>query len=84
MLLMTTSLQCGYTGGFGINKWTAEVDALGTSLIVCGMALIFSGLVFLLPKPPRRKSFAPKESFEESQERTAYYLQEMREQRHEI
>ena len=64
------------------------MTALGISLIVLGMALLCSGLVFLLPSfilPTRHEDPPPQpqESFEESQERTARYLQEMREERDE-
>ena len=55
------------------------MDALGISLIVGGMAFLFTGLIFLLPT--ERKLSSRQESFEESQERTEYYLQEMRKQR---
>jgi hypothetical protein len=54
---------------------------------VLGMALLCSGLVFLLPSfilPTRHEDPPPpQESFKESQERTARYLQEMREERDE-
>jgi len=53
--------------------------ALGTSLIVLGMALLFSGLIFLLPT--ERKHSALQESFKESEERIEYFLQQMREDR---
>jgi hypothetical protein len=53
------------------------MKALGTSLIVLGLAFLFSGLIFVLPLPGRKRS-RQKESFEESQERTAYYLKQMR------
>jgi hypothetical protein len=59
------------------------MNALGTSLIVCGVAFLFSGLIFLLPGPSRRKHAAQQESFKQSQEQTEYYLQQMREERHE-
>jgi ABC-type long-subunit fatty acid transport system fused permease/ATPase subunit len=51
------------------------MGALGVSLIVLGLAFVFSGLVFLLPtgrKPPDL------DTFEKNQRRTALYLQEMR------
>ena len=56
------------------------MNALGVSLIVGGMAFLFSGLIFLLPT--ERKLSQRNESIEESRERTEYYLQEMRKQRH--
>jgi hypothetical protein len=58
------------------------MKALGTSLIVLGLAFLFSGLIFVLPLPGRKGS-RQKESFEESQERTAYYLKQMRGERDE-
>jgi hypothetical protein len=56
---------------------------LGISLVVLGLAFLLSGLIFMLPLPSRRKQAPQKESFEESQERTAYYLQQIREERDE-
>ena len=47
--------------------------------MVGGLALVVSGLVFLLPIT--RQISDKNESFEESQARTEYYLQQMREQR---
>jgi hypothetical protein len=61
--------------------------ALGTSCIVLGMAFLVSGLIFVLPTPFPRKPVQPsaqQESFKESRERTAYYLQQMREERGEL
>jgi hypothetical protein len=58
------------------------MKALGTSLIVLGLAFLFSGLIFVLPMP-RRKNSRQQESFEESRERTEYYLKQMREERDE-
>jgi hypothetical protein len=52
---------------------------LGVSLIVLGAAFLFSGLVFLLPVGNKRT--APRKSFEHSQKRTEYYLQQMRNER---
>ena len=51
---------------------------LGVSLLVLGSAFLFSGLIFMFPNGSRRS--APKESFEESQERADYCLQQMREE----
>lgn len=56
-----------------------DISALGVSLMVGGLALVVSGLVFLLPIT--RQISGKNESFEESQARTEYYLQQMREQR---
>ena len=58
------------------------MDALGISLIVGDMAFLFTGLIFLLPT--ERKLSSRQESFEESQERTEYYLQEMWKKRGEL
>ena len=58
------------------------MDALGSCLIVGGVAFLLSGLLFLLPT--ERKLSSSRESFEENLERTEYYLQQMREDRHEL
>jgi hypothetical protein len=55
------------------------MNALGTSLIVLGVAFVFSGLIFMLPTG--RKDSVPKETFEESRQRTEHYLQQIREER---
>jgi hypothetical protein len=63
------------------------MTALGTSFIVLGVAFLFRGLIFMLSKPFGRKPVQPsarQESFKESQERTAYYLQQIREERGEL
>jgi hypothetical protein len=63
------------------------MTALGTSLMVLGVAFLFGGLIFALPKPSGRKPVQPsaqQESFKESQERTAYYLRQIREERGEL
>ena len=52
------------------------MHALGVSLIVCGMAFLVSGLLFLIPT--ERKLSSRQESFEESQERMDYFLQLIR------
>jgi Na+-transporting methylmalonyl-CoA/oxaloacetate decarboxylase gamma subunit len=56
-----------------------DISTLAVSLMVGGLALVASGLVLLLPIT--RQISAKNESFEESQARTEYYLQQMREQR---
>ena len=53
-----------------------EMNTLGVSLIVGGMAFLVSGLLFLLPT--KRKPPQPIESFDESRERTEYYLEMLR------
>jgi len=58
------------------------MKALGLSMIVGGMAFLFSGLIFLLPT--ERKLSAREHSFEESQEEMEYYLRQMREERNEL
>jgi len=57
------------------------MTALGTSFIVLGMAFLFSGLIFVLFRRKPVEPSAQQESFKESQERTEYYLQQMREER---
>jgi hypothetical protein len=61
--------------------------ALGTSCIVLGMTFLVSGLILyylcLSYAKPVQPS-AQQESFKESQERTAYYLQQIREERGEL
>lgn len=51
------------------------MDALGVSLIVGGMAFLFSGLIFLLPI--EGKVAGKRRSFEESQQEIEYYLGQM-------
>jgi hypothetical protein len=55
------------------------MGTLGLALLVGGMALLFSGLVFLLGRRHQ-----PQESFEDSQERIEQYLREIRKNRDEI
>jgi hypothetical protein len=52
------------------------MNALGVSLIVGGMALLFSGLIFLLPI--EGKVAGKRRSFEENQKEIEYYLGQMR------
>lgn len=52
------------------------MGALVLALSVGGMALLFSALLYLIPVRGGRP--APKESFEESQERIRRYLRELR------
>jgi hypothetical protein len=58
------------------------MKALGLSMIVGGMAFLFSGLIFLLPT--ERKLSARKHSLEESQEEIEYHLRQMRKERGEF
>jgi len=58
------------------------MGTVGVALVVRGVALLFSGLVFLIPVRGRRPP--PQESFEDSQERIEQYLREMRKNRGEI
>jgi hypothetical protein len=51
------------------------MGSLGGSLIVLGLAFVFSGLVFLLPTGRKPSDL---DTFEKDQRRTALYLQEMR------
>jgi hypothetical protein len=55
------------------------MKAFGLSMIVGGMASLFSGLVFLLPI--ERKLSARERSFEETQEEIEYHLSQMRKAR---
>jgi len=55
---------------------------VGVALVVGGMALFFSGLIFLIPVRGTRS--IPQESFEASQERVEKYLREIRRNRGEI
>ena len=52
------------------------METVGIALVVGGMALLFSGLIFLLPFPGKRPP--PREPFEDSQHRIEQYLREMR------
>ncbi len=58
------------------------MGSVALALIVGGMALIFSGLIFFIPFRGRRP--APRESFEDSQERLDQHLREMRRSRSEM
>jgi hypothetical protein len=58
------------------------MGTVGVALVVGGMALLFSGLVFLVPVRGRRHP--PQESFEDSQKRIEQHLREMRENRLQI
>lgn len=58
------------------------MGSVALALIVGGMALIFSGLIFCLPFRGRRQ--APRESFEDSQERIDQHLREIRRSRGEM
>jgi hypothetical protein len=53
------------------------MKAFGLSLIVGGMAWLFSGLIFLVPTADS----ARKRSLEESQEEIEYYLRQLRKER---
>ena len=55
------------------------MNALGLSMIVGGVAFLFSGLIFLLPT--ERKLSARKHSFEESQAELEQHLGQMRKER---
>jgi hypothetical protein len=58
------------------------MGTVGMALVVGGMALFFSGLIFLIPVRGARPG--PRESLEESQERIEQYLREQRRNRGEI
>jgi hypothetical protein len=53
-----------------------EMNTVALSMIVGGMASLFSGLIFLLPT--ERALSDTNESLEESRERIEYYLRQMR------
>jgi hypothetical protein len=55
------------------------MKALGLSMIIGGVAFLFSGLIFLLQT--ERKLSARERSFEESQEEIEYHLRQMRKER---
>ena len=55
------------------------MKALGLSMIVGGVAFLFSGLIFLLRT--ERKLSARERSFEETQEEIKYHLSQMRKAR---
>jgi hypothetical protein len=51
------------------------MNELGTSLLVGGMALLCSGLIFLLPVPSKKP--VNRATIEEDQARAEYYLQQL-------
>ena len=51
-------------------------------MLVGGGAFLVSGLIFLIPI--ERKLSSSQQTFEESEERTEYYLREMRDEREEL
>jgi len=55
------------------------MGTVGIALVVGGVALLLSGLIFLLPFPGKRPP--PPESFEDSQHRIEQYLSELRRNR---
>jgi hypothetical protein len=55
------------------------MGTVGLALVVGGMAILFSGLVFLIPVRGGRRP--PQESFEDSQKRIEQYLREIRKDR---
>jgi hypothetical protein len=58
------------------------MGTVGLALFVGGMALLFSGMIFLISVRDSHPS--PKESFEDNRRRIEQYLREMRESRGEI
>lgn len=58
------------------------MNALGLSMIVGGVAFLFSGLIFLLPI--ERRLSAGDQTFEESQKEIARHLEQMRSERGEL
>jgi hypothetical protein len=59
------------------------MDTVGMALVVGGMAILFSGLIFLIPVGGSRRH-PPQELFEDSQERIEQYLRETHRNRGEI
>jgi hypothetical protein len=55
--------------------------ALGTSLIVGGMAFLFSGLIFLLPVSSKGERSPKLVTIDEDHERIEDHLQQMRDRR---
>ena len=58
------------------------MNTLGVSMIVAGVAFLFSGLIFLLPI--ERRLSAREQIFEESQEEIERHLEQMRSEREEL
>jgi len=55
------------------------MGTVGLALVVGGMAILFSGLVFFIPVSRGRRP--QRESFEDSQKRIEQYLREIRKAR---
>ena len=55
------------------------MNTIGVAMIVCGMALLFSGLISLLPT--ERKLSTSNESIEASREKIVYFLAQIRKHR---
>jgi hypothetical protein len=60
-----------------------EMEALGVSLIVLGLASLFIGLIFMLPTGRIIPSF-PEESHDERQQHAEHSLEQMRKERGEL
>jgi Na+-transporting methylmalonyl-CoA/oxaloacetate decarboxylase gamma subunit len=58
------------------------MNTLGISMIVAGVAFLFSGLIFLLPI--ERRLSAREQSVEESQTEIEHHLEQMRSERGEL
>ena len=58
------------------------MNTLGLSMIVAGVAFLFSGLIFLLPI--ERRLSAREQTFEESQNEIERHLEQMRKERGEL
>jgi hypothetical protein len=58
------------------------MNTLGLSMIVAGVAFLFSGLIFLLPIEKRLS--AREQIFEESQKELEHHLEQMRKERREF
>jgi hypothetical protein len=64
------------------------MTALGASLMVLGVAFLFSGLIFVFPKPAGRKqagsTVRTAEIIQGKSGEDRYYLQQIREERGEL
>jgi hypothetical protein len=55
--------------------------ALGTSLIVLGLAFVCSGVVFLLPTSRLQDGRTARETFDESEDGASFPIQQRRQER---
>jgi hypothetical protein len=63
-------------------EWgNGSMIVLGTSLMVGGMAFLFSGLIFLLPVPSKGECATKPVTIDQDQERIEYHLQRLQDRR---